>query len=157
MAYKHGVYVQENPTSLTPPIESSAGLQVVIGTAPVNLAEDPYEATNKPILAFTMAEAESKLGYSDDWEKYTACQSMDASFRRLGVSPLVFINVLDPTTHKEDVEGETLEVSSEEAVIKVEGVLLDTLKVKNGDGQTYEADEDYIADLTRTDMSLLTF
>ena len=33
MAYKHGVYVSENATSLTAPVTGNAGLQVVVGTA----------------------------------------------------------------------------------------------------------------------------
>ena len=36
MAYNHGVRVAENPTSLMAPIEGTAGLQVIIGVAPVN-------------------------------------------------------------------------------------------------------------------------
>ena len=40
MSYNHGVRVEENPTSLTVPIEGTAGLQVIFGTAPINLAED---------------------------------------------------------------------------------------------------------------------
>ena len=32
--YKHGVYVNENATSLTAPVTGNAGLQVVVGTAP---------------------------------------------------------------------------------------------------------------------------
>lgn len=147
MAYNHGVYVQENPTSLTPPIESTAGLQVVIGTTPVNLADDPYTATNKPILTYSMAEAESRLGYSDNWDHFTACQSMDASFRRLGVGPLVFINVLDPDVHKTDETAETVAISTGEAKIEEEGILLDTLVVKSDDGETtYVKDEDYLAE-----------
>ena len=39
MAYKHGVYVSEAPTSLTVPTEGSAGLQVIFGTAAIHRAE----------------------------------------------------------------------------------------------------------------------
>ena len=35
--YQHGVYNQEQATSLTTPIRSSAALQVIFGTAPVHL------------------------------------------------------------------------------------------------------------------------
>ena len=38
MAYKHGVYNTEQATSLTVPIQGSAGLQVIFGTAPIHLA-----------------------------------------------------------------------------------------------------------------------
>ena len=38
--YKHGVYVTEQPTGVVAPVQSTAGLQVVIGTAPINRASD---------------------------------------------------------------------------------------------------------------------
>ena len=40
MAYKHGVYTGETPTSIVPAANSTAGLPVVFGTAPVHLATD---------------------------------------------------------------------------------------------------------------------
>ena len=46
MAYKHGVYVAEQGTSIVAPVTATAGLQVVIGTAPINRASDPYHCTN---------------------------------------------------------------------------------------------------------------
>lgn len=41
MAYNHGVYNQEQETSLTTPIQGTAGLQVIFGTAPIHMAADP--------------------------------------------------------------------------------------------------------------------
>ena len=73
MAYNHGVRVQEQETSIVAPITGTAGLQVVIGTAPVNLAADPYAVTNVPIIAYSYKEAAQQLGYSDDFKKYTLC------------------------------------------------------------------------------------
>lgn len=46
--YQHGVYNQEQATSLTTPIQSSAALQVIFGTAPIHLADDPAKAANTP-------------------------------------------------------------------------------------------------------------
>lgn len=40
MTYKHGVYSSEAATSVLPPVKTTAGLPVVIGTAPVNLTAD---------------------------------------------------------------------------------------------------------------------
>ena len=37
MAYKHGVYTSEVATSMVAPITGTAGLQVIVGTAPVNM------------------------------------------------------------------------------------------------------------------------
>lgn len=39
--YPHGVYVSEQETSLIAPIVGTAGLQVIIGTAPVNMLVNP--------------------------------------------------------------------------------------------------------------------
>ena len=66
MAYKHGVYVAMQGTSIVAPVTATAGLQVVIGTAPINRASDPYHCTNTPMLANTLAGATAAVGYDDD-------------------------------------------------------------------------------------------
>lgn len=131
MAYNHGVRVSENPTSLTAPIEGTAGLQVIIGTAPVNLAADPYAAANKPIIAYSFAEASAAVGYCDDFKNYTMCESIDASFRVFNVAPIVLINVLDPTNtgHTKALEETYADVKAMQAVIEVPGILADRIEV----------------------------
>ena len=110
MAYNHGVRVKEQATSLVAPVTGTAGLQVIIGTAPVNLAADPYKATNVPMIAYSFSEAVEQVGYSDDFKNYTLCQSMDACFRVLNVAPIILINVLDPKKHKKANEEQTVNV-----------------------------------------------
>lgn len=144
MAYNHGVRIQENPTSLPAPVIGTAGLQVVLGTAPVNLAEDPYKAANRPIIAESFEEAKKAMGYSDDFKSYTLCQSMDASFRVFGVAPVVMITVLDPKKHTTAIEEQTCEVKDGQAVVDVQGILLDKMTVKNGD-VVLGPDVDYVA------------
>lgn len=129
--YKHGVYVTEQPTGVVAPVQSTAGLQVVIGTAPINRASDPYHCTNVPILATSLKEATAALGYDDDYEKYTICQSMGACFKVLGVSPVVYINVLDPAKHKKTMTETTVQVNSGVATVAVKDILLDKLVVKS--------------------------
>ena len=46
MAYKHGVYVREQATRIIAPVYGTAGLQVIIGTAPVNMLENPVDASS---------------------------------------------------------------------------------------------------------------
>ena len=75
--YQHGVYNQEQATSLTTPIQSSAALQVIFGTAPIHLADDPAKAANTPKLCYSFAECQAAVGYSDDFENFTLCQSID--------------------------------------------------------------------------------
>lgn len=144
MAYNHGVRVQEQATSLVAPITGTAGLQVIIGTAPVNLAADPYKATNVPMIAYSFSEAVELLGYSDDFKNYTLCQSMDACFRVFNVAPIILINVLDPAKHKKANESATVKVESMQATVEVAGILADTVEVSSGE-TTLEAGTDYIA------------
>ena len=144
MSYQHGIYIQENPTSVTPPIVSDSGVQVVVGTAPINLAKNPSAVVNKPITAYSWKEAVENLGYSDDWDNYTLCEVMDASFRRIGVAPVIFINVLDPEVHKA-TGTETLALSGGEGTIETFGVLLDSLVIKDSEGvTTYTKGIDYL-------------
>lgn len=143
MAYQHGIDIKENATSISAPITGTAGLQVVFGTAPVNLLADPYAAVNKLIIAYSLADAVAGLGYSTDYESYTLCQSMDANFRLFGIAPVIFCNVLDPAKHKTAQEETECELSGGQAILKVTGMLLDTLVVKAGD--TKIAKENYIA------------
>lgn len=135
---KHGVFIVEEATALTVPISGRSSVQVVIGTAPVNMAEDPAAVVNTPILANSAAEAMAALGYSTDMGKgkYTLCQTMYATNNIYQVSPVVYINVLDPARHKKSLEEAQYPVIQMQAVIPVEGVLINGLTVKNADGST---------------------
>lgn len=144
MSYQHGVRVLEQPTGVSTPITSTAGLQVVFGTAPVNLADNPYGVTNKPVIAHTWSEAVSQLGYSDNFKDYTLCQSMYASFKLFGVAPVVFVNVLDPKTHKKTNPSATVDVINMEALVEQDGILLDTVTVKKDESTTLTLDADYV-------------
>lgn len=128
--YKHGVYTSEIATSVTSPVQVSAGLPVFIGRAPVNLASNPTAYVNKPLLAYTYAEAVAALGYTDDYENYELCEAMYVLFKLYQVAPVVFINVLDPSTHKTAVADTSISLTSGTATIDKTGVMLDSLKVK---------------------------
>ena len=138
MPYNHGVRVLEKPTSAVAPILGTAGLQVVFGTAPINLAANPYGVTNVPVLCYTWDEAVTKLGYSDDYEKYTLCASMYASFQLFQVAPVIFINVLDPAVHKKANQAQDVTVESLQATVQVAGILPASVDVKmvTGSGES---------------------
>ena len=147
MPYNHGVSVTERATSLTVPVESDAALQVVFGTAPIHMLDDPAAAVNKPILCYSFAECQNNFGYSDDFKNFTLCQSMDYCFRVFNVAPIILVNVLDPnkSTH-------TTANAEEEVTVQADGtlrydkpyVLLNTLVVKNAETPLV-AGEDYLA------------
>lgn len=134
MPYQHGIGVGEAPTSIPTPVQSTEGVPVIFGTAPVNLAADPAHATNKLFLCKNFAEAKAALGYSEDYANYTLCQAMDAFFKVFAVAPVVLCNVLDPSsaTHKEALTQTSATVTNNQAVLTEDGIILSTLTFKNG-------------------------
>ena len=142
MAYKHGVYVREQETSLAAPVTGSAGLNVIIGTAPINTVENPAAAVNTPVIAYTYKEAVEKMGYSDDFASYTLCEAISAAFSVIGVAPIVMINVLDPEKHSADIETKNVNVVNGMAKITEKGILLDQLVVK-ANSSPINKDTDY--------------
>ena len=162
MTYKHGVYCSEVPTSIIPAVNTAAGLPVVFGTAPVHLAKNPAPA-NRPVLCYSYAEAVEKLGYSGDWDKYSLCEVMYSQFALYNRAPVVFVNVLDPATHKTSKTDETLTLTNHVGKVSA-AVLLSTLKIKIASagepltkGVDYEAaynkDEELV--ITALDLSLI--
>lgn len=149
MAYRHGVYVSEVPTSILPPVNVSAGLPVVFGSAPVNLTEDPAAYVNKPVLVYNYSEAVRAMGFvpankTTGLFDFTLCEFIKSHFALFAVAPVVLINVLDPTVHKTEVAAEAVTLADGKATLANIGVLAATVVVKSEDGQTtYVADTDY--------------
>ena len=154
MAYLHGVRVQENPTSVVFPVTNESGVPVIFGTAPVNLAADPDNATNRLFLCKTFAEAKAAVGYSDNYNNYTLCQAMDAFFKMFGVGPIIVCNVLDPATHKA-AYTETLAVTNGQAVSETEGVLLSGLSI-TAESSTLTLGTDYTAEFNDDGYLVIT-
>lgn len=158
MAYQHGITVLEQATSLTAPIEGDSAIQVVFGTAPINLAEDPYSATNVPIIAYSYAEAVKQLGFSYDFKKYTLCQSIYASFQLYAVAPVIFVNVLDPKKHKKQNAASTVPVENMQATVQVDGILADTVSVKKDteSGTALKMNTDYVTEFDSNGYLVIT-
>ena len=154
MAYNHGVRTFENPTSLATPITGTAGLQVVVGVAPVNMADDPYSCTNTPMLAYSFAEASAAVGYNDDFANYNICESIDASFRVTNVAPIVLINVLDPKKHAKDFDEQEFQVVNGQAKVTIKGILPDKLTVKHGTAKL--ENDDYIITFDSDGNAIIT-
>lgn len=159
MGYKHGIYVDEEPTKLVAPVLCEFP-QLVFGVAPINLVDDPYSVTNTPIVVYSMDDAKKKLGYSENIKDYTLCQSMDASFKYFAVAPVIMVNVLNPSKHKAEVEAADYLVVNKQAKIEIQGLLLDTLVVKDNSsgesGMQLNVDEDYIASFDENGNAIIT-
>ena len=107
MAFRHGVYKSEVPTSVAAPSQIDAGLPVVFGTAPVYMGDKSN--VNKPVLCYTYEEAVAAMGYSTDWESWTLCEYIYSQFALYGNAPCVVVNVWDPSNsrHVKEESGGT--------------------------------------------------
>ena len=142
---RHGVFIREEATALTVPITGYSAVQVVIGTAPINMLDNPAEAVNIPILATKATEAMEKLGYCTEFSKYTLCQTIYVTNNIYQVSPVVYINVLDPQKHKKALEETEVSVDALRAVVKIVGILREGLTVTAGETELTLL-EDYTVD-----------
>ena len=146
MAFFHGVRVKEVPTSILTPVNTTAGLPVVFGTAPVHLTNNPTKNVNRPVICYSWDEAVAAFGYSNNWDEYTLSEVMYSQFKLYGVKPIIFVNVLDPAKHKEDVKDTEGKAVTQGRVLVTDPVLLDTLKVKRADAaEPAKNIEDYTA------------
>lgn len=156
MAYNHGIRIKENPTSIAAPVSSTAGLQVVVGVAPVNLAKDPYSCTNVPLLADTFEKAAELVGYQEDFATFNICEVLSATFVKAGVGPVVIINVLDPTTDTKNLTSASYTVEDSQVTIEQTGILADQLVVTHNSA-TLVKDTDYIVEFDKNGYAVLTF
>ena len=80
--YNHGIYIQEQATSLVPTIEVSAGLPVVIGTAPLHLVNAPAAELPHAAAAAVVCRELKMSGYScpEDFSLITFDNSVDNVF-----------------------------------------------------------------------------
>jgi phage tail sheath protein FI len=145
MPYPHGIKVNE-AASVEEIQVLNAGVHVVVGAAPVNLTANPTAQVNKPVLVKSLAEAKELFGYSNDFASYGISEAMYVYFEVAKVSPVVFINVLDPTTHKTAIT-KTVSLTNKQGTITDKGVLLDSLTVVHNE-TTLAKGTDYIASFT---------
>lgn len=152
MAYTHGVKISEVATSILPPVNVSAGIPFIVGTAPVNMAN--VENVNKPVLCSTYAEAVEAFGFvpaKEDSEsglkkyEYTLSEFIYSQFALFGVGPIIAVNVLDPTVHKvtADTKTVTLDTKTGAAVIAETGIIPGSVSI-TGTGAEYVNGTDYV-------------
>ena len=115
----HGVSVRKKPMPSTP-VVTTAGIPFVVGVAPVQ-AGDPANV-GKPVACYSLADAKAKFGYSEDWEKYTLCEVMHSQFELYKRAPVIFCNVMDPTTAKTAVAAADIDVVDHKVLLPMEAI-----------------------------------
>lgn len=148
--FKHGTRGEIHADGFSVSDRNKSKMAIVyIGTAPVGQVAGGGNNVNKPILCYNMTDAKKKLGYSDDWAKYTLCEAMKVHFENIGVGPLVFINVLNPTTHRAvsattvtltPDNGRVIVASAEDAIIDTVSITVDETVKTLGTDYTLEYD-----------------
>ncbi len=144
MAENHGINIRELPFTPLTVANDSITVPFVVGTAPVHLSERSKLPINEPIYLENIEQAKRILGYSDDWDTFTLCEVMDAFFNLYQQSPIVMVNVIDPTKHKKTVAATSMTLVKGALTIKAQGVLPKSVIVQSTDGTTtYVRDTDY--------------
>ncbi|MBQ8507218.1 MAG: hypothetical protein IJ466_07315 [Clostridia bacterium] len=142
--YLHGAYGAGDPQSAREAVESQNAI-IYLGTAPVHAVEGNAGKVNTPIVVRNIAEARRKLGYSDDWAKYSLCEAIHVHLQLGGVGPLVMINVLDPKKHKA-AEGGSLTAKAANGQVRIlaaEDAILDSIAIEGKEkGKDYAASYD---------------
>ena len=141
---KHGVYVSEEATSVSTPVEVQTGIPFVIGLSPIQNAENPA-TVGIPVLCTTYAEFVEAFGWSEDWATYPLCEFAYSHFKLFGMQPAIFVNLLDPATMKSAVAAADKDVVSKKVELTVTAIDSAALVVKaqGGNGDAYVKDTDY--------------
>lgn len=152
MAFFHGIKVQEKQTQIVAPVQVDSAVQVVVGLAPVNMGNitDPLS----PQVAYSYEEAVAKMGMSDNHLSYTICESIKLSFMIYNVAPLVMINVLDPSKHKQQKTTVSVSMVDGKAELPEEGVLLPSVQLTQSE-QALAEGTDYTISFTDSGKALI--
>ena len=116
----HGVRTRQVRTSISTPVTAASGVTFVVGTAPVQMVEGG--AVNVPVMGLNNADAVMRLGYSDDWGKYSLCEVMFSHYRLYTTAPVFFVNVLDPTRHRVTMPAATFPVVDRRVTLPLEAI-----------------------------------
>lgn len=135
MSYIHGSY-GELANSKAQNAAQAGSVAVYIGTAPVHQISGYAEKglINTPVKIENLSDAKAKLGWSDDWEKYTLCEAIAAHFNNTvgNVGPIYVINVLDPSVHAgEKVVAEAVVMNNDSFSIPSVDVVRDSIVVSD--------------------------
>ena len=152
----HGVRTRQLPTSLIPPIQANAALNMVWGTAPIHrLPKDERELAmpGNISLLFSLREAGEQMGIdvqNDDLNKWTLSQAAYVNLLLFGAPPVLFVNVFNPDVHFGEVTEEEVALLNHKGQLEnvdvFDGI---TLSPSGGGGTAFIKGVDY-------DINLIT-
>lgn len=133
MAYLHGAYGELTESKVTNATQADV-VAAYIGTAPINLIRNYAERNliNMPIKVANMSDAQSTLGYSENWKDFTLCEAFAEHFDNTveNVGPIYVVNVLDPATHKKaEKTNKELSFINQRAEFESSDIILDTFAI----------------------------
>lgn len=132
----HGVSTGKKTTSVSTPVTAASGIHFVVGAAPVQMVNGKV---NEVIMAQSYTEAVRQLGYSDNWEKYGICEEIYSAFQLYRISPVFFVNVLDPRKHKTAVPKKSMMPEDNQILLPLEAIA-DTIKITDQEaGKDFDA------------------
>ncbi len=143
MAYRHGVYVAENPTALFPPAHAEVTLPVVFGVAPVH-KQPPTKGqpVNIPVLCHSLPVSVHNFN-TDDGKEYTLCEFARLYAGVYQAAPFVLVNVFDPLRHKSTISDQTVQFDKND-IVSLGKYGLTELTLTSADGNTtYTPETDY--------------
>lgn len=152
-SFEHGVRTSETATSLLATTEVLSAVPFVVGIAPVNMVDNP--SVNRPLLCYSYAEAVQSLGFepakadANGIKKYrfNLSEFIYSTFNFYGQTPIILVNVLDPTKHKKAADSISVTISSRtgSATVSELGIIPSSLTItKPEDAGKYVKDVDFI-------------
>jgi phage tail sheath protein FI len=153
----HGATWSSIPTSLVAPVTAD-GVIVAIGTAPIGRLPGYAARVNTIVNADSYATAVANLSFSSNFSTYGLCEVMKSAFVLYGVQPVIFINVLNPATHKTTVASASKSVVAGSIALPAgDDVIYDTVVVKKSDNSvTYVRGTDYTITYNTAEQCIIT-
>lgn len=145
--YKHGSFAELQPTQDFIPLAGVATIPVYIGVLPIHQLMDYSGKVNQPILIQSFSDAQQKVGYSGDWDKFSLCEAVYAHFKNniQAVGPIILINVLDPDVHQNPDQSSEVNLVNGKGYINSDKVILKTCSI-NGKVLDTDFSVEYTAD-----------
>ena len=147
-AYKHGTYGEFAASIGSTPVLTGT-TPVYVGTAPVHLVKGykDIDVVNMPVEIKNFDGAKKKLGYAEDWERYTLCEAFYLHFNNSlqNAGSIVAINVLDPEKLKKST-ATTAQITFKNRIAEIysDTIMVDTLAIADKvEGTDFETAYDF--------------